>query len=69
MRTHPKRRDCTHMATLNVITGGLERVICEDCGHVSVRYESMISRDVHRSQFKRKADAIDRAAHLAVSAS
>ena len=47
---------CAHPATIQVVSNGLERVICEDCGHVSIRYESMISGDVHRSMFSRKAD-------------
>lgn len=55
-RTHPKHRDCTHYDTVNVICNGLERVICEQCGHVTIRYESMISGDVTRSQFPRRAD-------------
>lgn len=48
---------CTHTRTLSVISEGLERVICEQCGDVTIRYESMISGDVSRSQFARKADA------------
>jgi hypothetical protein len=46
-----------------VVSNGLERVICEDCGHISIRYESMISGDVHRSMFSREADAA-RGQHL-----
>ena len=61
-RTHPKHRDCVHSETVNVISNGLERVICEQCGHVSVRYESMISGDLSRSQFPRKADERSREA-------
>lgn len=55
-RTHPRHRDCTHEVTVTVISNGLERVICEQCGHISIRYESMISGDVTRSQFPRRAD-------------
>lgn len=54
-RTHPRSRDCSHKLTVSVISDGLERVICEECGHVSIRYESMISGDIRRSQFKRLA--------------
>ncbi len=55
-RTHPRHRDCTHEVTVTVISNGLERVICEQCGHISIRYESMISGDLTRSQFPRRAD-------------
>lgn len=50
------RGECSHSSTIQVITNGLERVVCEDCSHVSVRYESMISGDIDRSMFIRKAD-------------
>lgn len=56
VRTHPRPRHCSHESTVNVISNGLERVICELCGNVSIRYDSTISRDIDRSQFRRKAD-------------
>lgn len=49
---------CHHLSTVQVISGGLERVVCEDCGHVTVRYESMISGNVQRSMFSRRADEL-----------
>ena len=55
---------CSHQSTVTVITGGLERVICEDCGDVTIRYESMISGDLDRSMFSRDADS----AHVNVGA-
>ena len=30
--------DCKHNRTISTVTAGLERSVCEDCGHVSVRY-------------------------------
>ena len=30
--------ECGHPSTISTITAGLERVVCESCGHVSVRY-------------------------------
>ena len=53
-----RSRNCSHRSTLTVINGGLERVICEDCGDVTVRYESMISANLDRSKFSRDADNI-----------
>jgi hypothetical protein len=44
---------CTHTSTISVISNGLERVICEQCGDVNLRYESMISGDVKREAFAR----------------
>lgn len=57
--TYRKIAVCSHQSTVTVITGGLERVICEDCGHVTIRYESMISGDLDRSMFSRDADLVD----------
>ena len=57
--TYRKIAVCSHQSTVTVITGGLERVICEDCRHVTIRYESMISGDLDRSMFSRDADLVD----------
>jgi hypothetical protein len=47
---------CRHEQTISVISDGVEREICEDCGNVTIRYESMIEGSVQRSAFSRKAD-------------
>lgn len=52
-----------------MIADGLERVICEECGDVTIRYESMIPGDISRSQFARKADALHRRTHKTNEAS
>ena len=49
--------DCSHQSTVNGVTGGPERVLCEECGEVIVRDESRTSRDIDRSMFPRKADS------------
>ena len=50
--------DCSHQRTVNGVTGGSKRVLCEDCGDVTIRDESMLSRDIERSMFTRKADSV-----------
>ena len=55
--TEGYRADCSHQRTVNSVTGGPERVLCEDCGDVTHRDESMLSRDIDRSMFTRKADS------------
>ena len=35
----PPTSDCEHPHTTSTITAGLERVVCESCGHVSIRYQ------------------------------
>ena len=55
----PKFGECSHDRTVTVITAGLELVVCEGCGDVTVRYESAISGDAKRSQFARRADSLN----------
>ena len=44
---------------MTVVTGGMERVICEDCGDVTIRFESTSSGDLARSKFSRVADSME----------
>lgn len=38
---------------MTVVTDGMERVICEDCGDVTITFESTSSGDLARSKFSR----------------
>lgn len=51
-----RQRDCLHASTISVFSAGVERFVCEDCGHAGFRYESQISRDIDRTRFSRDAD-------------
>ena len=59
----PKFGGCSHDSTVTVVTAGLELVVCEGCGDITVRYESAISGDAKRSQFARKADSLNSGLH------
>ena len=50
--------DCRHPATMSTITAGLERVVCESCGHMSIRNLTSLAGPVERDRFARPADAI-----------
>ena len=39
-----------------MISDGVEMVVCEQCGDVTVRYESMIRADLSREDFARHLD-------------
>lgn len=54
-----RRAECTHESTISVVSSGAERVVCEDCGDVTFRYESMTPGDVERAMFAREADKRD----------
>ena len=56
-KTELYRAVCSHQSTVNGVTGGPERVLCEECGDVIVVDDSMISRDIDRLMFPRKADS------------
>jgi len=47
---------CAHSATIVVNSSGLDRSICESCGHVSVSFNTDITGEVSRSAFAREAD-------------
>lgn len=50
------RVDCPHTSTVTVRHGGIERRICETCGHVSLRPLEELSGQVDRSQFERQVE-------------
>jgi hypothetical protein len=52
-RRFKRTAQCSHAITVSVISNGLERVVCEQCGDINLRYESMISGDVRREAFAR----------------
>ena len=37
-----------------MISDGVERVVCEECGETTVRHASLVAGDVNRAQFARK---------------
>jgi hypothetical protein len=52
---------CLHDRIVTVISTGLERVICEGCGHLSFRYLAELTTKIDRSRFGREVDRLDAA--------
>lgn len=48
--------ECLHHELVTVVSIGMERVICESCGHVSFRYLGELSGNIDRSRFGRQVD-------------
>ena len=49
---------CRHELSVSVISDGLEKEICEGCGNVTIRYESVIDDgSIDRNVFARDADS------------
>jgi hypothetical protein len=51
-------KDCAHDETSTSHTSGLERVVCQGCGHVSVRFVAAVCGSVDRARFARPADTV-----------
>jgi hypothetical protein len=49
--------ECRHTETMSTTTAGLERIVCEACGHLSFRFPEVMRRGpVDRERFIRPAD-------------
>lgn len=49
---------CSHTESISVYSAGVQRVICESCGHLSIRLVKGLTIPVERSMFARPADII-----------
>ncbi|HLF42662.1 MAG TPA: hypothetical protein VJA46_03925 [Acidimicrobiia bacterium] len=58
-RARQAAKVCPHTETLTTTTGGLERIVCESCGHLSFQYPEVMSGPVHRRWFARPADRVE----------
>jgi hypothetical protein len=56
LRARPRTGQCLHDSALSVAAAGVERSICENCGHISVAFITEMSGPVYRSRFARPAD-------------
>lgn len=56
LRQRDRTGSCTHDNELSVTAAGVHRSICEDCGHISVRFVTEVSGPIYRSRFSRPAD-------------
>lgn len=50
------RPDCEHLDTVTVRNNGIERTVCETCGHVSFKGLESLSGTASRSQFERESE-------------
>jgi hypothetical protein len=52
-----RRQDrCVHKVTMTVQSLGIERVVCEACGHVSVHFLSDLTGERDRDRFARPVE-------------
>jgi hypothetical protein len=56
LRARPRSGQCLHESNLSVAAAGVERSICENCGHISVVFLTEMSGPVYRRKFARPAD-------------
>ena len=57
-RVRQAAKVCQHTETLTTATAGLERIVCETCGHLSFNFPEVLSGPVHRRWFARPADRV-----------
>lgn len=50
------RAECRHEPTVTVRNSGIERTVCEQCGHVSIRALDELTGEVSRRQFERQIE-------------
>lgn len=53
-----KQEACEHMSSITVRSGGIHRLICETCGHVSFEFAENTLSEVERDRFARSIDQI-----------
>lgn len=56
MRARPER--CAHKSRVSVMVSGLERTVCNACGHVSFVNLGELTGEVERRRFARPADEL-----------
>jgi len=56
LRRHRRQAKCPHRATVSVQSAGIERVVCESCGHVSVHFLTGLAGEVDRTRFARPVE-------------
>lgn len=50
-------RACRHAETMSIIAAGLERILCETCGHLSFRWHEDLLAYIEREQTGAMAQA------------
>lgn len=50
------RAGCPHPSTVTVRNSGIERTVCEVCGHVTFKAEEGLSGRADRRQFEREVE-------------
>lgn len=50
---------CQHTTTITISAAGMERAICEACGHVSFNYQPELTKSIDRERFARTVDQLE----------
>lgn len=57
------RGPCSHPNSVTVRNSGIERTVCESCGHISFRGLEGLSGKAQRSQFERDVERSEEPAY------
>lgn len=55
-----KTKTCDHVSTIAITAAGIEREICEACGHVSFQFDEQQLENIDRNRFAREVDELTR---------
>jgi len=61
IRQRVRPGECPHDSVLTVLAAGVERSICETCGHIGVNFSTVVSGPLTRRHFARPADEAEAA--------
>lgn len=62
-RRHRRQNKCPHRTTVSIVSSGVQRLVCESCGHVSVHFMADLGGEVERTRFARNIER-GQGAHL-----
>ena len=49
---------CSHKSTVSVRSAGMERTVCETCGHLSFVFLDDVPESIDRGNFSRRTDRL-----------
>ena len=59
-RTRPNSQDCRHRERITIRSASVQRLVCEECGHLSFICETDLTKKIRRDRFARTADGLQR---------
>jgi len=62
-RAKSRQERCAHHQTVTVRAAGMERTVCEKCGHISFSFTADLTEEIERGRFSRHIDDLEKVEH------